>query len=144
MKDCNAIMYQVTRNFKWSTYLLLCIFIVDAPIVTVTTTSPQTVGDTLTLTCSVNAVQGVITMANIIWTSSLTELQRIDGERLGDMLVYTNNYTIPILNTSDDGRIYHCKVVVISTTPSIMATDSITLDVIGECDYSKYFLIIPL
>ena len=50
---------------------------------------------------------------------------------MDNSLVYTDTYTISLLSTDDDGREYQCEVV-INTSPSVMATGSVTLDVMGE------------
>ena len=108
----------------------------DAPSVMVTAPNIQRVGDPLTLTCSITAVQDVIAMANIIWTTDGEVLQMTpQSERIDDMPVYMNNYTIPSLNATDDDRIYQCEVVVINASPSVMASGGVTLDVMSKCLY---------
>ena len=42
--------------------------------------------------------------------------------------MYKFTYNIPLLSTIDNGRVYHCEVM-INTSPPVMATDSVTLDV---------------
>ena len=112
--------------------MILTVFLVAAPTVVVTAASPQTVGSSLTLTCSVTAVQGVTAMANIIWTANGVVLQ-MTTDRIDNVPVYMNNYTIPTLNTTDDGRMYQCEVVVLNTSPSAMVNGDVTLNVTGEC-----------
>ena len=67
-----------------------------------------------------------------MWSSSGTVLQRMNdvSSTMSNSLVYTNSYTISQLNTTDDGRVIQCEVV-INVSPSIMASDDITLDVTG-------------
>ena len=68
-----------------------------------------------------------------MWSSDGTVLRRIDGATATTMdnsLVYTDSYTISRLSTTDDGRVIQCEVV-INTSLSVMASDSITLDVTG-------------
>ena len=69
-----------------------------------------------------------------MWSSDDTVLRRIIGVRRRDILpssqIYIDSYTISRLNTIDDGRVIQCEVV-INTSPSVMASDSITLDVTG-------------
>ena len=68
------------------------------------------------------------------------ELNRTDGISLttmGNSLVCTDSYTISQLSTPDDGRVIQCQVM-INASPSVMASDSITLDVTGE--YCKYII----
>ena len=111
------------------------LYVVPSPDIIVTTASDQTVGQSLTLQCSVTAVRGIISSVDMVWRSNDgTVLNRTDDITLtttGNSLVYTHSYTISQLSTTDDGRMIQCEVV-INTSPSVMATDSITLDVTGE------------
>ena len=97
--------------------------------------SNQTVGQSLTLQCSVTAVRGITSRVDIVWSSNGVELRRIEGVNVSftsDTLVtYTDHYTALQLNTRNDGRVYQCAVLV-NTIPSLMADDNITLDVNGE------------
>ena len=72
---------------------------------------------------------------NIIWSSnSITPLDTADNitpMMSGSSVVYTDTYTIMEVGTDDDGREYQCEVV-INTSPPVMATGNITLDVMGE------------
>ena len=101
----------------------------------VTTPENQTVGDSLVLTCNVTAVEGITNKVEIIWSRNGTEVERIEGvivsSTTGNMVMYTDTYTISILSTTDDGREYQCEVV-INTSPPVMASSSVTLDVMGE------------
>ena len=75
-----------------------------------------------------------------MWSGG-TELQRmndVSSTMMSDSLVYTDSYTISQLSTTDEGRVIQCQVV-INASPSVMASDSTTLDVTGE--YWYYFLI---
>ena len=113
-----------------------CCISVPTPIVSVTAPNTQTVGQLLTLQCAVTAVRGITSRVDIVWRSSDgTEVQRMDDVTLTEMsnsLVYTDSYTISRLNTTDEGRVIQCMIV-INASPSVMASDSITLDVSGEC-----------
>ena len=94
----------------------------------------QTVGQSLTLQCEVTTVRGITSRVDIVWSSDGMELNRTDGitsTTMNNSLVYTDSYTISQLNTTDDVRVIQCEVV-INTSPSVMASDSITLDVTGE------------
>ena len=69
-----------------------------------------------------------------MWSSCGTILRMINNttaSTVDDLQVYMDSYTISHLNTTDDGRVIQCEVV-INTSPSVKATDSITLDVTGE------------
>ena len=114
-------------------------------------TSPntQTVGQSLTLQCEVTTVRGITSRVDIVWSSDGTVLRRINdttATTMDNSLVYTDSYTISQLNTTDDGRVIQCEVV-ISANP--LASDSITLDVFGKCYvrislFARLFIIIVL
>ena len=79
-------------------------------------------------------VRGITSTVDIIWSSDGTELEKMEGVNVSsttdNSVVYTDTYNISQLSTTDDGREYQCEVV-INTSPPIMATDSVTLDVMG-------------
>ena len=94
----------------------------------------QTVGQSLTLQCEVTTVRGITSRVDIVWSSDGAELERmnnVSSTTMNNSLVYTDSYTISQLSTTDDGRVIQCEVV-INASPSVMANDSITLDVTGE------------
>ena len=69
-----------------------------------------------------------------MWSSNGTELERMNNvtsTTMDNSLVYTDSYNISQLNTTDDGRVIQCEVV-INTRPLIMDNDSIILDVTGK------------
>ena len=99
-----------------------------------TTPKTQTVGQSLTLQCEVTTVRDIISRVDIVWSSDGTVLRRmndVSSTTMDNSLVYTDSYNISQLSTTDDGRVIQCEVV-INTSPSVMASDSITLDVTGE------------
>ena len=102
---------------------------------TVAAPNTQIVGQSLTLECSVTAVRGITSRVDIIWSRGGTEVERMEGVSVssttGNMVMYTDTYTISQLTTTDDGREYQCEVV-INTSPPVMATGSVILDVMGE------------
>ena len=110
--------------------------LVPVPSVTINAPSNQTVGQSLTLESSITTVRGITSRIDIVWSSNGVELKKV--QEVNKSL--TNNYTelfedtynIPLLSTSDDGRVIQCKVVIM-TTPSKTAIDYITLDVTGKC-----------
>ena len=94
----------------------------------------QTVGQSLTLQCEVTTVRGITSRVDIVWSSNGTEVDRmndVSSTTMDNSLVYTDSYIISQLSTTDDGRVIQCKVV-INTSPSVMASDNITLDVTGK------------
>ena len=114
---------------------LIVLFYITVPTPGVAVTAPnnQTVGQSLTLQCEVTTVRGITSRVDIVWSSGGTELQRmndVSSTMMSNSLVYTNSYTISQLNTTDDGRVIQCEVV-INVNPEIMANDQYTLDVNG-------------
>ena len=94
----------------------------------------RTVGQSLTLQCEVTTVRGITSRVDIVWSSGGTTLRMMNGvtsTTMDNSLVYTDSYTISQLNTTDEGRVIQCEVV-INASPPVMASDSITLDVTGE------------
>jgi len=104
------------------------------PDVNITASNNQTVGQSLTLECSVTAVRGITSRVDIIWSIDGRELERIEGVNVSsttdNSVVYTDTYNISQLSTNDDGRVYQCEVL-INTSPPVMVNDSVTLDVTG-------------
>ena len=91
-------------------------------------------GQSLTLQCEGTTVRGITSRVDIMWRYGSTELNRTNGTTpitMGNSLVYTDSYTISQLSTTDDGRMIQCEVV-INASPSVMASDSITLNVASE------------
>ena len=100
----------------------------------VTASNTQTVSQSLTLQCKVTAVRGITSQVDIVWSSDGRVLRRINdttASTMDDSLEYTDSYTISQLNTTDDDRVIQCEVV-INTSPSVMAINSVTLDVTGK------------
>ena len=112
---------------------------VPPPTLSVTAPSPQRVGQSLTLTCSVTAVRGITSSVDIIWRSGGEVLNRTNNTSptmRDSSLVFTDLYTIPQLwLCSVDQDVYQCEVV-INTSPSVIATDNVRLEVMGENETS--------
>ena len=101
----------------------------------VTDPGTQMLNESLTLQCNVTTVRGITSRVDIVWSSGGTELERmnnVSSTTMDNSLVYTDSYTISSLSTTDEGRVIQCEVV-INASPSVMASDSITLDV--DCKY---------
>ena len=91
-------------------------------------------GQSLTLQCEVTAVRGITSRVDIAWSSNGTELERMENvisTTMDNSLVYTDSYNISQLNTTDEGRVIQCEVV-INTSPPVMTSGNITLDVTGK------------
>ena len=124
--------------------MLLFNTLVPTPTVSVTNTSTQTVGQSLTLQCEVTTVKGINSRVDIVWSNG-TELQRIDNvssATMGDSLLYTDFYTISLLSTTHDGGVYECEVVINSSPSATTAMDNITLGVIGEYFHDMNILLL--
>jgi len=112
----------------------------------VVNSTAQTVGQPLILECSVTTVRGITSRVDIVWSSDGVESQRINGVNASfvtnSSTVYTTTYTIQLLSTTDDNRVYQCEVV-INTSPPVLTTSNITLDITGIVYYvvsqQKYF-----
>ena len=116
--------------------LIVCVYVISVPTPTVSVTAPdtQTVGQSLTLQCEVITVRGITSRVDIVWSTGVTELQRMNDVTLTMMdnsLMYTESYTIPLLSTDDEGRVIQCEVV-INASPPVTANDSTMLDVTGK------------
>ena len=109
--------------------------LVPVPSVTINAPSNQTVGQSLTLESSITTVRGITSRVDIVWSSNGEELRRIMGATPNstndNSEVYEVTYDIPLLSTSDDGRVIECEIIIMST-PSIVATNNVTLDVTGK------------
>ena len=102
--------------------------------VSITNTSSQIVGQSLTLECSVTTVRGITSRVDIVWSSGRIEVEKIEEVNItytsAGLAVYKTTYTSPQLSTTDDGRVYQCEVV-INTSPLIFDSSNITLDING-------------
>ena len=107
--------------------------VVPTPTVSVTAPNTQTVGQSLTLECDVTAVRGITSRVNIVWRNGSTELQRmnVSSTMTNNSLLYTDSYTISQLNTTHNGTVIQCEVM-INANQSMMANDITTLDVSGK------------
>ena len=108
-------------------------------------TQNQIVGQQLTLECNVTTVRGITSSVDIMWSVDGNEVDRVNDSSpsiiTADSMIYSESYTIMILSTDDEGRVYQCTVVINATVP-VMAIDSITLDVTGMCIGVKIFFIL--
>ena len=116
-------------------YLFTLDTTVPTPSVTITALNTQIVGQSLTIECSVTTVRGITSRVDIIWSRDGTEVERMEGVSVssttGNMVMYTDTYTISQLNTNDNHTEYQCQTRINFDSP-VMATTSVTLDVIGE------------
>ena len=124
-------------------------FIVPKPLVQITvfdhetlrnqTLRNVTIGDPLTLDCTVTAVRGISSSVDIIWTTGGRVVRRVDNitaDIESDSATYTDSFEISSLSAIDNGREYQCTVV-INANPSVISKDQITLIFHGEL-YNTY------
>ena len=122
----------------------ILILLVPVPSVTLSVPSNQTVGQSLTVESSITTVRGITSRVDIVWSTSGValkrstngiELQRIMGAvpnfTNSSINVYEDTYHIPLLSTSDDGRVIELEIIIL-TAPSTVATNNVTLDVTGK------------
>ena len=91
-------------------------------------------GQSLALECNATIGSTIFSAVDIIWSDSNGELNRtndVTPSTVGSDSVYTDSYTISQLSTTDEGRVIQCEIV-INTSPSVMASNNVTLDVTGE------------
>ena len=101
---------------------------------TVTALNTQTVGQSLTLQCEVTTVRGITSRVDIVWSSGGTVLRRMNdttATTMDNSLAYTDSYNISQLNTTDEGRVIQCRVM-INASPLVITNNNITLNVTGE------------
>ena len=99
--------------------------LVPAPSVEIITLNNQTVGQSLTLESTITTVRGITSRMDIVWSSNGVELKRINNTNISltvnDSELYESIFNIPLLSTSDDGRIFQCEMI-IKTASSIIVT----------------------
>ena len=117
------------------------LYIVPAPLVQITvlgyemfqndTLRNLTVGDPLTLDCTVTAVRGISTSVDIIWTTGpenevISRVYNITANVEDDSAIYTDSFEISSLSVIDNGREYQCTVVINASQP-VNGSDQITV-----------------
>ena len=77
-------------------------------------------------------VRGIKSRLDIVWkVDNLLLISFIwinVSAQAKEVIMNTFTYTISSLSTTDDGKVYQCEIV-INTSPPVMATGSVTLDV---------------
>ena len=117
--------------------LFSLISLVPVPSIEIIAHNNQTVGQSLTLESTITTVRGITSRADIVWSSNGVELKRINNTNtsltINDSELYKDTFNITLLSTSDDGRMFQCEMIIMTTPSSIVTTDNITLDVNGKC-----------
>ena len=97
-----------------------------------------TIGDPLTLDCTVTAVRGISSSVDIIWTTGGRVVRRVDNitadVEKNDSTIYTDSFEISSLSATDNGREYQCTVVINASQP-VNSSDQITLIFLGKHVY---------
>ena len=93
-----------------------------------------TIGDPLTLDCTVTAVRGISSSVDIIWTTGSRVVRRVE-DIMADIenysVIYTDSFEISSLSAIDNGREYQCTVVINASQP-VYSSDQFTLIFTGE------------
>ena len=79
-----------------------------------------TIGDPLTLDCTVTAVRGISSSVDIVWTTGGRVVRRVDNitaDIENDSAIYTDSFEISSLSAIDNGREYQCTVMINNTQP---------------------------
>ena len=99
-----------------------------------------TIGDPLTLDCTITAVRNISSSVDIIWTTGGRVIRRVDNitaDIENDYAIYTDSFEISSLSAIDNGREYQCTVVINANQP-INSSDQITLIFPGKCNISMW------
>ena len=111
-------------------------FLVPVPSIDIIALNNQTVGQSLTLESTITTVRGITSRVDIVWSSNGVELKRFTNANtsltINDSELYKDTFNIPLLSTSDDGRVFQCEMIIMTTPSTIVATNNITLDVTGK------------
>ena len=115
--------------------MILIIPLVPVPSIDIIALNNQTVGQSLTLESTVTTVRGITSRVDIVWSSNGVELRRIRKATANsthdNTELYVDSYNIPLLTTTDDGRLFKCEIVIMAN-PTVVVAYNVTLDVIGK------------
>ena len=126
-------------------------FVVPIPLIKVTVFDETlesislgnlTIGDPLTLDCTVTAVRGISSSVDIIWTTGGRVVRRVYNITANieiDYAIYTDSFEISSLSAIDNGREYQCTVVINAYQP-VTSSDEITVFFPGKYAYHSRLL----
>ena len=110
---------------------------VPVPSIEISALNNQTVGQSLTLESTITTVRGITSRVDTVWSSNGVELKRVTNAStsltINDSELYKDTFNIPLLSTSDDGRVFQCEMIIMTTPSIIVTTNNITLNVTGKC-----------
>ena len=79
-------------------------------------------------------IRGEVT---VVWSVDGVELESTRGVNYTESsVVYVENYTIPQLHKSDNGKLYQCEVM-INTSVLVTAAANLTIALSGKCLHVK-------
>ena len=91
-----------------------------------------TVGQPILLLCEVTTVRGITSRVYFVWSCGDLLYYDETSFTVNNSQVYTSIYYIPQVNTFDEGRVFQCEGI-IQTIPPKSNTNTLTLDVTGQC-----------
>ena len=124
----------------------MCVSVlVPAPSIEIIALNNQTVGQSLTLESTITTVRGITSRVDVVWSSNGVELKRINNISMNlasftvnDSKVYEDTFNVPLLSTSDAGRVFQCEIIITTISTVIVTASNITLlDVTGKCCLHK-------
>ena len=119
-------------------YICISCILVPPPSIEIIALNNQTVGQSLTLESTITTVRGITSRVDAIWSSNGVEIERINNTNISltinDSELYIDTFSIPLLSTSDYGRVFQCEIIITTVSSVIVAMNNITLlDVTGKC-----------
>ena len=119
------------------------ITIIDHEIFENETLRNVTIGDPLTLNCTVTAVRGISSSVDITWTTGGRVVRKVDNitaDTENDYAIYADSFEISSLSAFDNGREYQCTVV-INAMQSVNSSDEFTLNFPSKYSMCMYICV---
>ena len=121
--------------FVYVHYHCFLFILVPKPTIGLSVLDNQTVGQSLTLECTIFTVRGVNSNVDIRWRIDSLLVKSSENISVNtssnNAMIYIETYTISQLSTADEGKTYQCDVLINAMSP-ITTYDNITLDVTGK------------
>ena len=93
------------------------------------------VGQSLSLECNITTVGYITNRVDFIWSKNNIELKQTEGVDVSyvddSRAVYVNAFNIFQVNTSGDGDVYQCKII-INQKPPLITVGATTLNINGK------------
>ena len=103
------------------------------------TVSNLTIGDPLTLDCTITAVRGISSSVDITWTTGGRVVRRVIdviADIGNESAIYTDSFEISSLSAIDNGRVYQCTAVINANPQAVVATGQFILNFPGKRMYN--------